>query len=64
MILSKLLVIFNDGSEKVIIGVSDWGLNIDSGCFYFSKNNYKAFLPKENIKYFGREWDWSDGGLA
>lgn len=58
MTCTDLLIIFTDGSEKVITDVNDWGFNTEGGNFYFIKNNYRAFLPKENIKFFGRRFDY------
>lgn len=53
----NILIIFDDGTRKVITSVSDYGIS-ELGCFYFKKNNYKSFLPKEHIVFFGREFDW------
>lgn len=35
-------------------------MNMDE-IFFFEKNGYRSFLPRENIKYFGRKFDWEQG---
>lgn len=53
-----VLIIFENGFEKVIDGVSNYGINKETGCFYFEKNGYRSFVPKDNVVYFGRRFDW------
>ena len=51
----ELLIIFTNGEKKVVTDVSTFKYNNDLGMFIFEKNNYRSFLPKENIKFFGRK---------
>lgn len=54
-----LLIVFNDGTERRIENVRTAGLeSVD--CFMFTEGNDRgrAFVPKENIRYFGPEELW------
>lgn len=53
-----LLILFNDGTFKIVEEVSAYGFMFEGSIFWFDKNGYRSFLPKENINYFGREFDW------
>jgi hypothetical protein len=55
-VVYDLLIIFTDGQSKTISGVSNY--HCMDEVFFFEKNGYRSFLPKENIKYFGRKYDW------
>lgn len=55
-----IIFIFNNDSVKTIKGVEKHGFDSDSNAYYFVKNGYVGFLPKENIKYFGRKFDWEE----
>ena len=59
-----LLVKYKNGKgdtiDKIISSVSGYGLSKETNLFYFEKNGYKGFLPKDNIIYFGREFDWNN----
>lgn len=56
--MNALLIVFTDNSRKIISDVDGWYFDTESGNFCFVKNGHRAFLPKENIKYFGREFDY------
>ena len=54
-----LLIVFNDGTERRIENVRTAGLeSVD--CFMFTEGNDRgrAFVPKENVRYFGPEELW------
>lgn len=53
-----LLIIFEDGTEKVIESVTSYGIHESTRCFYYVKSNYKSFFPAENIRFFGRYFDY------
>lgn len=55
-----LLIIFVVGEDKVIHGVTDYSYNKDSGLFVFVKNGYRSFVPVNNVKFFGRKFDWEE----
>lgn len=48
-----LLIVFVDGSCRRIDGVQDYGFNSNE-LFQFTKNGYRGFIPKEQVRYFGR----------
>ena len=48
-----LLIVFVDGSCRRIDGVRDYGVNSHE-LFHFMKNGYRGFIPKEQVRYFGR----------
>lgn len=54
----NLLIIYTDHTRKTIIHVESYGCK--EGIFWFKKNGYTSFLPKENIVYFGREFDYEN----
>lgn len=58
MTVTDLLIIYTDCTRKTIIHVESYGCNND--IFWFKKNGYTSFLPKENIVYFGREFDYEN----
>ena len=54
-----LLIIFNTGKCNVIRDVTDYGV-VDDTLFYFEVNNFRSFLPINNIRYFGNLDAWSN----
>lgn len=62
-----LLIIFNrtvnnttQSIWKVVENVTNHGYFDDSGIFFFRKNGYDAYIPKENVIFIGRDFDWDD----
>lgn len=54
-----LLIVYKClGDKKVIEQVTSYGYNEATGMFWFEKNGFKSFTPKENVKYFGRKFDY------
>lgn len=55
-----LLIVFNDGTQKRIENVNEHSCHGNINCFKYSTGTtaYWAFVPKENIKYFGPEELW------
>lgn len=52
-----LKIIFKN-LTKIIVNVESYGIadtNKQIPYFYFIRNNFKTFLPAENIIYFGRK---------
>lgn len=52
-----LLIIFEDGSRKVISGVENYGCLAESDIFWFDKNGRRSFLPVPQVRYFGSAFD-------
>lgn len=57
-----LLIIFNTQTgfnSKIVKDVENYGYFDDNnGMFYFRKNGYDAYIPKENVVFIGRDFDW------
>lgn len=51
-----LLIIFTDGSNKIISEVEE--TRAEGDLFMFLKNGYWGFLPQKNVRYLGRKFDW------
>lgn len=58
MVVYDLLIVFKDGSQKIVSCVE--GAEMEGDLFKFKKNGYWGFLPKENVRYFGRRFDWEN----
>lgn len=56
----NLLIIYCDNQEKVVERVSIYGYNENLQCFYFEKNGYNSFVPRQGVKFFGRESDYKN----
>lgn len=55
----NLLIIYKNKEKKVIPGVTRYGLN-EYGCFSFEKNGFRSFVPRDNVLFFGREFDYKN----
>ena len=55
-----ILIIFRDGTEKKVEGVTKYGYIETSDCFRFTKDGFNHFIPKDNILYFGLYNVWHD----
>lgn len=60
MTTTTLLIIFRDGTEKSISGVLKYGKTENTGTYYFDKNGYRSFLEPDEIRYFGRKFDYAE----
>lgn len=49
-----LLIIYNNGDERIIYNVNDYRIEPEKGVFVFDKNGYRHFVPIANVMYFGR----------
>lgn len=61
MTVTDLLIIYTDFTRKTIAHVESYGH--DNDMFWFTKHGYISFLPKENVVYFGREFDYENKEL-
>lgn len=55
-----LLIVFTDGKMKVVKRVKNYGIDYDSGCFWFIKNDYRSFVNKDSVAFFGRRFDFEE----
>ncbi len=61
--LFDLLIIYNDGSKHIVNCVSDFKCSMELGCFQFIKNGYRGFAPINQVRFFGRLYDYGDHNL-
>lgn len=55
-----LLIIYADGTQKIVKGVSGYKVNQETGCFVYTKNDYNAFLPIESVRFMGKWLDYNE----
>lgn len=55
-----LLIIFVDGSRKVVKDVSEYGFLSDRTIAYFIKGEYKRLIPTTQLRFIGRLEDWGE----
>lgn len=53
-----LLIIYSDGSTKIVENVENYGFKHESGLFYFTKNDFNGFIPREHVKFIGKLFDY------
>ena len=58
MIRYNLLIKFKTGEDKVVTGVSNYGVYKDEKVFYYVKNGYTSYIPIDTVIFFGREFDY------
>jgi len=60
----NLLIMFNNPNmilkNKIIEGVSNYGLDADGRVFWYIKNGHKSYATVDCVKFFGREFDFSN----
>ena len=55
-----LLIIYHNMDEKIIKHVNDYGVSDSAGCFYYEKNGYRSFVPVNQVRFFGRSFDYKE----
>lgn len=55
-----LLIVYVDQNTKVIHGVTEYGTDADNVLFYFKKNGYLSFIPINQVRFFGRQFDYDN----
>ena len=55
-----LLIIYHNMNEKIIKHVNDYGVSDSTGCFYYEKNGYRSFVPVNQVRFFGRLFDYEE----
>lgn len=51
--MRDVLIVFTDGTERVITKVTDYELNDNVDCFFINKNDHKIMIPRQNVKIIG-----------
>lgn len=54
---TDIRIVFCDGENLVVSGVTEYGINKDCDVYYIVKNGFKSFFNKQIVKYFGRDFD-------
>lgn len=54
----NLLIIYNDGTEKVVKNINYHEFSEKSNSFCYEKNGYRSFVPAQAVRFFGREFDY------
>lgn len=60
----QLLVIFNDGEQKLFNDVEVYGHQGDSDVFWFERDNRRCFFPIAQVKYFGASQLYNDESVV
>lgn len=56
-----LLIVFKDGTEKIIPEVSSHGFEDEVDTFFYHKKGSPSFLAMGNVQYFGKKENWVTG---
>ena len=56
----ELLIIFWDGTKKVVKDVSVYGTYDAAELFYYEKNELRSYMPIDKVTFIGRLSDWED----
>ena len=59
-VVFNLLIIYSDGTEKIVNDVTDYSFDIEIHCFVYKKNGYRSFVPVGAVRFFGREFDYNN----
>ena len=55
-----LLIIFKDGTKKVIHDVEDYGVLETGSVFNITTNKCNVFVPIDNVIYLGKRLIWEN----
>lgn len=55
-----LLIVFNDGTHKIIPNVQRGKHNRDIDMYLIEKGGLTSFIPRENVRYFGPKEMWTE----
>lgn len=64
MELINLLIIYNDGTEKVITGVEWYENDSETRCFKILKNSHYLYVPVHAVRFFGRVCDYENSSVS
>lgn len=54
-----LLIIFWDGSRRIVSAVTNYGIsNINNEIFWYEKNRSRNYLPVDKVNFIGRLSNW------
>lgn len=49
-----LLIVWNDGTDKVVDNVTDYSFNTQGQIFWYAKDGHKMFVPAHAVRFFGK----------
>ena len=55
-----LLIIYADGSRHIVRDVNTYDYKIESGHYYYKKNNWYSYIPQAQVRFIGRLFDYND----
>ena len=55
-----LLIIYWDGVHHTVTDVTGYGTVRDDHLFYYMKNDFRGFIPIDQVRFFGRRSDYLD----
>lgn len=55
-----LLIIFWDGTRKIVKDVIGYGTYDAAELFYYEKNCFRSYIPIDKVNFIGRLSDWED----
>lgn len=55
-----LLIIFWDGTKKIVKNVEQYGTYDPADLFYYLKCGHKSYLPIDKVSFIGRLCDWEE----
>lgn len=53
-----IIIVYWNGTKKIVNDVNRYGLIEESGVFYILKNNIKSYIPKDFVRFFGLKDHW------
>ena len=56
--LFTLTIIYADGQQHLVRNVSEYVYMRDDDNYYFVKNEYRGFIPREQVRFIGRMVDY------
>ena len=56
----ELYIIFRDGISSRIEDVEEYGFISADGLFFYIKNDFKAFMPREAVTFIGKYADFTN----
>ena len=55
-----LLIIFWDGTKKIVKNVEWYGIYGAADLFYYSKHGNRSYLPIDKVSFIGKLSDWEE----
>ena len=58
----ELLILYNNNEceRHQVKNVYGYGYISEGDLFWFEKNGHRSFVPRNNVKFFGRKFDYDN----